>query len=266
MSNNGKLRAMGALAITAAVATSAAAAPATTSETETEIAASDEGSWPVEIINRPLTLPEGWMSAGLAVAANSDLSSVGSAATGLWGVSYGITGDLSVGLGYALSLRELEGRGPLDLKAGYTFLVSGPLTLTATGGYSHDFMTGAEGLSTGAMMWLMLGDRVALISPGGQIAYAPEDSAVTLSLPVAVGVQASRRIFAQLGVNIADVGVANSDSALFGADQAALELAVFATPVGSVDIGATIGADPKVGLEDSATFGLVVMVNRALRR
>jgi hypothetical protein len=233
---------------------------------ETGVAEESGASWPTEIIDRPLTLPEGWLSAGASFAASSDLSTVGSAATGLWGVSYGVTGDLSVGLGYALALREFERRGPLDLNAGYTFLVAGPLTLTATGSYSHDFMTGGDQLATGAMMWLMLGDRLALISPGGQIGYAIEDSALTASAPIALGFQASSRVFAQLGVELAEIGVANSETTLFGADQTALELAVFATPVPSIDIGASVGADPKNDLGDTATFGVVVMVNRALRR
>ena len=229
-------------------------------------AADDSAAWPIEIINRPLTLPEGWFSAGLAFGASSDFSTVDSSATGLWGVSYGVTDELSVGIGYSLALKEFEQRGPFDVNAGYTYLVSGPLTLTGTAGYTHDFMTGGDAVSAGTMMWLMLGDRFALISPGGQIGYGIDDSALTVSAPVALGFQASKRIFAQLGINLAELGVANADTTLFGADQTALELAVFASPHESIDIGATVGTDPKTGVDDTTSFGLVVMINRGLVR
>lgn len=246
-------RGMGALAVALAVI----ASPVVGS-------AEPAPAWPIEIIDRPLTLPGGWMSAGVSVAARTDLSTVGSAATGLWGVSYGVTDALSLGVGYSLAIRELEGRGPLDVNAGYTYLVAGPLTLAATGGYSHDFMTGGDGLAAGTLVWLMVDDAIALISPGGQLAYALDDGAVSLSLPVAVGVQLSPRWFAQLGVELAKIGVAGSETTAFAVDQAGLDLAVFASPHPSIDVGASIAADPEAGVADTATFGLVVMVNRGL--
>jgi hypothetical protein len=220
----------------------------------------DAESWPIEIMNRPLTLPEASFSAGLAVGANRDLSVIDGAATGLWGLSYGVTDALSLGVGYSLLLHELESRGPLDLIAGYTYYAGGPLTLAATAGYSHDFASGGDSVSAGTLVWMMLGERFALISPGSQFAVGLEDGATTLSLPVAVGVQASPRVFAQVGVELATIGIAEADTTLFIDDQATIEATGFFSPTRQIDLGASISADPVAGISDSLAFGLVVLI------
>lgn len=198
------------------------------------------------------------MSAGLALDANRDFTAIGGAATGLWGVSVGVTDDLSVGLGYALGLREPEGRGPFDLSVGYSVYGAGPLTVAATAGYSHDFMTGTDGASTGALLWLMLGEQLALVSPGDQLAVGFDDSSASLSLPVGLGFQPTAKVYLQLDVNLIDIGISNAETAAPIADQLPIGFSGFFSPVRQLDLGASVAVDPVVG-SDALSFGVVAV-------
>lgn len=215
-------------------------------------------SWPLEIIDRPLTLPSGSMSAGIAVDANHDFSTIGGAATGLWGVSFGVTDDLSLGVGYGFGLREPEGRGPLDVSAGYSVYSGAALSVAATAGYGHDFMSGSDAATAGALLWYMLGDKLALVSGGDQLAVGFDDSSVVLSVPVGLGYQPEAHVYLELDVDLLDLGIANADTAVLGADQVPIDFSAFFSPVRSLDLGASVSVEPIAGA-DSLAFGVVAV-------
>lgn len=242
-----------------------AAAQTEPAEPEDDSADEDDEVWPLAIIDRPLTLPAGWGSAGLFVEADRELSEIAGGATGMWGVSYGVTDELSLGVGYALTLREIDGRGPLDVNAGYLVFEEGPLSLIAAGRYSHDFFEGGDEIAAGLLAYMVIAERFGLASYGEQVVYGIDDESVSLALPLTAAAQITERVYAEMSITAFELGVANADHLIFGRDQSEIELALCVAPTRWLDLGAYVFADFELGLDESLGFGLSAIVNRPVR-
>lgn len=220
-------------------------------------------SWPVEIINRPLTLPKGAWSAGLGVSANNDFSAVGVDATGLWGLSYGISDALSVGIGYGLSVEpSSDGKGPMAFNVGYTYFSGDKLSLTATGSTGYDFASESmSGLSLGTYVWYNITPVITLISPGGQLSVGLEDpNEISFSMPVSIGYQATKNVFATFDTNLLpNVGVKDSDTMVIGADTLPVGVTGYYSPSNQIDIGLSVSTDAKNSPGDNLAFGLLLL-------
>lgn len=218
-------------------------------------------SWPVEIINRPLTLPLGSFSAGLGLSTGSDFSEFSTEAIGLWGLSYGVSDRLSVGLGYGLDVEpSSDGKGPLALNLGYTYYSEGALSLAGTlsGGYdlTAEVITPAV---LGTYAWYNLSEEVTVISPGGQLEIGIEDpQAVSLSLPMSVGYQATTNLFATIDTNLMPtLAFSGGDNQYFAKDVLPLGLSGYYSPSDALDIGLSVSADAVASsLSDSVSMGL----------
>lgn|GEM_PF-1383986 len=253
------------LVATAAPAHAAAGTDGTGTETTRVEKAAEEpaSSWPIEIINRPLTLPKGAWSAGLGVSANNDFSVIGVDGTGLWGLSYGVTDALSLGVAYSLSAKpSSDGKGPLGINAAYTYFAGDKLTLTGTASTGYDFATeGMSGLSLGTYVWYNITPIITLISPGGQLSVGLEDpNELSFTLPVSVGYQFDKHVFATFDTNLLpNVGVKDSDTMVIGADTLPVGVTGYYSPSNQLDIGVSVSTDAKNSPGDNLAFGLLLL-------
>jgi len=220
-------------------------------------------AWPIEIINRPVVLPKGAWSAGLGLSANNDFSAVGADATGAWGLSYGVTDQLSVGVGYGIGVEpSSDGKGPVGLNVGYGYYSGDTLSLTATASAGYDFAGETMGpLSVGTYVWYNITPVITLITPGGQVSVGLEDpNEISFSLPVSVGYQATKNIFATFDTNLMpNLGVKDSDNMVIGSDTLPVGVSGYFSPNRQMDIGVSISTDAKNSPGDNMSFGLVFL-------
>lgn len=217
--------------------------------------------WPLEMINRSLTLPKGMWSAGVGLSANNDFSAVGAEATGLWGVSYGISDKLTVGVGYGLNVEpSSDGKGPVALNVGYTYYSEGNLSLTATGSAGYDMDGEALApLSVGTYAWYNVTPKITLITPGGQLSAGLEDpNEIGFSMPVSVGYQFTKNIFGSFDTNLLpNLSLKDGETMILGADSVPVGASAFYSPTNQFDIGLTVSTDAKNEPGDSLGFGFV---------
>ncbi len=217
-------------------------------------------SWPLAIRDRSLTLPQGMWSAGLGVGANNDLTSVDVTATGLWGLSYGVSDELTVGVSYGLAVEpSSEGRGPVSVNAAYTYYAEGALSLIATASAGYD-LTGdtLEPLSLGTLVWYNIGDAFTLFTPGGQLAVGLEDpSAIGLSLPVSLGYQVNPHMFVSGDTSLGDLALRDGDSSVLGADVIPAGATAWYSPSNKMDVALSVSTDLKNSPGDSLAFSLL---------
>ncbi len=231
--------------------------------------AAEKAAWPQPVIDRPLTLPEGSVSIGTGVGANADKDFSGAtlAVGGLWGASYGITNDLSLGVSYEMNLQGSDaGAGEFALGGGYTYYAEGALILTGTANVSYDTVANEAGaLSLGTLLWFNAMPWMAIISPADQISIGLTDpNPVSVALPIGVGFQAIPSLFVQVDTTIAEFLLTQGGSSAFiGSDATPLGLTAYFSPNNQWDIsvGAEIDATPADGLAvaDTATLGAGVI-------
>jgi hypothetical protein len=218
-------------------------------------------SWPLEIINRSLTLPKGAWSAGLGLSANNDFSAIGAEATGLWGLSYGVSDKLSIGVAYGLNVEpSSSGKGPLGFNVGYTYYAEGNLSLTGTASAGYDLDGEAMApVSLGTYAWYNVTPVITLITPGGQLNVGVEDpNEIGFTMPVSVGYQATPHIFTSFDTNILpNLGISEGETMMFGADTIPVGVSGFYSPSNKMDFGISISTDAKNSPGDSLGFGFL---------
>ena len=224
-----------------------------------EATSESSAKWPIEIIDRPLTLPQGAFSVGLGLNALASFDVFTAETGGLWGLSYGVTDEFSIGLGYDVRLDpDASAEGTIDVNLGYTFLTA-PLTLTATGslGYNVD----AEQFSTevGIQAWYNVTPKIALISAGNQLNFAFDPTVVSIDLPIAVGFQAMPNVFLQLDTTIGNLDIKDSANVIIFDDFIPVALTGYYSLSNALDIGATVGfSDLKNDAGDNFIASLMV--------
>lgn len=231
--------------------------------------AAEKAAWPQPIIDRPLTLPEGALSVGTGVggSTSSDFKDATLSVGGLWGASYGVTNELSLGVSYEMNLQGTDaGAGTFALGGGYTYYAEGALILTGTANVSYDTVANEAGaLSLGTLLWFNAMPWLAIISPADQLSIGLTDpNPVGVAVPIGVGFQAIPSLFIQVDTTIAEFTLTQEGSSSFiGADATPLGLTAYFSPNNEWDIsvGGGIDATPAEGLAvaDTATLGAGVI-------
>jgi hypothetical protein len=202
--------------------------------------------YPRAVIDRPLTLPAGLLVLGGDAGGNHDLSTV----TGTPIAGIGITDALELQLPYTFAARDFEARGSLAGDAGYMLVrgvLDGKLEVIARirGGYD---MAGSSALPlmTGVHLQYNVLPWLALISgaPGTeQVRVALDTGAVDVSVPLGIGVQAARTVYAQLDTRLVQIDVHDSEHLVFGRDVTPLALTFVWNVIPSLDVQAAVAAD-----------------------
>jgi hypothetical protein len=234
-------------------------------------AAAPAARWPRAVIARPLTLPAGLAQVGADFGANNDFSVLGLNVAG----GYGITDDFEVNGFYAFALKEFEIKGNLDIDLGYKLLrgaAGGKLEVIGRARLGYNIaLEGLNPLRLGAHVQYSLTDKIALITPGQQLVFSLEETPIGMAtgrpmffqLPVAVGFQATPELYLQLDTTLAQIEIADSGNAFFGADTTPLAVTGLYNAVPEIDVFATIGVNltppatvdvPDPGVGDSLTF------------
>ncbi len=220
-------------------------------------------AWPVDMINRPVTLPKGAWSAGLGLSANNDFSAVGADATGLWGLSYGISNELSVGVSYGLGVEpSTDGKGPLGFNLGYGYYSNDAASFTATVSAGYDFDSESlSALSLGTYVWWNVTPVITLITPGGQIGVGLEDpNEISLTMPVSIGYQATKNIFTSFDTNLLpNIAVKDGDNMVLGSDTLPVGVSAYYSPNNTMDFGVTVSTDARNEPGDNLSFGFVFL-------
>lgn len=198
-------------------ATGAASAPEVAAEAIVEAPAP---RWPSAVIARPLTLPGSVFQAGLDQGANQDLSAMGSRLV----AGYGIDDKLEATVFYAFASKDFEAKGALDVNIGYAAVrgaMGGKLEVVPRAQLGYSVLGEAMNpLYAGAQAQYNATDKIALITPGGQLSVAldGEVKPITFGLPVAVGFQATPALYLQLDTLLATFEIADSANTFIGAD------------------------------------------------
>lgn len=211
---------------------------------------------------RPLTLPAGLAMLGADLTANHDLGLMG--ATPI--VGYGITDKLEVQVPYAVTARDFEAKGNIDIDVGYAVLrgaLGGKLEVIARvrGGYSL-LDEAARPLLVGLHAQYNITDNIALITgipSTQQLRISLADNAamakpVDFSVPFGVGLQATHLLYLQLDTKLAQLDISDSANAVIFADTTPVALTAVYNVMNPLDILATIGTDLTNEPGDAVTF------------
>jgi len=222
--------------------------------------------WPRDIINRVLTLPKGLGAAGIDVG--TFLSDAQFDPTFLrLSLGYGITDDFEINaIGYAFT--SDSGKGDLGIGVGYKLLrgaAGGKLEVIARAATGYNLQAeGIDPLSLGVQVQYNVTPKIALITPGPQLVIGLADETGKgkyISLPVAIGFQATPTLYLQADTNIARIKLSDSETAVIFADATPLALSAFLNAIPALDIYATLGFDltppEPFGVDDTLflTFG-----------
>lgn len=239
----------------------AAAEPIATTEATTEAPAA---RWPRAVIARPLTLPGGVFQAGLDEVSNNDVSFLGSRLV----AGYGINDKLEATMFYSFATKEFEAKGSLDVNVGYAAIrgaAGGKLEVVPRAQLGYSLLGEAlNPLGVGAQVQYNLSDKLAVITPGGQLSVAldGDPKPIVLGVPVAVGFQATPELYFQVDTTLASLSISNSENAFIFADStpAALTGIYNAIPALDVMAGLSMNATPAgdAGIGDTLAFLLGV--------
>ncbi len=221
------------------------------------------GRWPRAVIARPRTLPKGLTQLGAALSANNDFSLLGLGING----GYGVSDDIEVRGSYAFSLKEFEAKGSLNFGVGYKVLrgaAGGKLEVIARGDTGYNFLAeGLNPLTLGAQAQYNISDKIAVVTPGGQLAISLEEVGgvrpIALNLPVGVGYQATPELYVQLDTRIASIEISDSPTTVIFADTT--PLAVTATYNVKPNLDAYLAISTDLTNEPDDALGFLVGAN-----
>ena len=229
-------------------------------------------AWPLEIIDRPLTMPGGAFQAGLEVNGLpveevTDVPGVGQEVdyhvfdrwllTALAG--YGINDDLEIIASYTFALKEFEAQGAARLGAGYVparGAMDGKLdvVLRIDGGWKFD-EDEVGPVTFGGQLQYRLSPTLALVSPGRLASWVtialhgPTDSAgyelkpIFISLPVGLLYQASPSLFVEVDTLLAELEIKDDDSTVVGNNYVQLNTTLGYSVSRALDVGVLASAD-----------------------
>lgn len=232
-------------------------------EEATESADAAVGRWPRAVIARPLTLPKGLAQIGAALSANNDFSVLGLGIN----AGYGVSDDIEVRGGYAFALKEFEAKGSLSFGVGYKVLrgaAGGKLEVIARGDTGYSFLAeGLNPLTLGAQAQYNISDKLAVVTPGGQLSISLEEVGgvrpIALNLPVGVGYQASPVFYVQLDTRIASIEISDSPTTVIFADTT--PITVTATYNAKPNLDAFVAISTDLTNEPGDTLAFLVGAN-----
>jgi hypothetical protein len=213
--------------------------------------AAAEVNQPIEIIDRPRTLPASQLelslqlqlqhAPGVAPAGSTNVTTVG------FGGGYGITSELEARLGYAFGLDPSSGKGPLSIGGAYS-LVSAPLFTAAADAFTGYDLAGENllPLQVGVEAQLKIGSQIALFTPGHQLSIGLSgDNPIGLHLPVGIGFQLAPKVFVDAQTEIAYIAMRGGGTRVFGADFIPVRLEGFYSVSSAFDLGVWLADDLK---------------------
>jgi hypothetical protein len=230
----------------AAADPSGAATPDPNAGATVEATASAPASrYPRDVISRVLTLPKGLISVGADIATNTN--AFFDPATLRPVVGYGITDDLEVNFAaYAFPTSDVGG-GSIDGGVGYK-LARGAMDgkLEVIGRVQTGYSLSGEAMNPlllGVHVQYNITPKIAVITPGGQIsvALAGDVKPITAQLPVALGVQLTPTLYAQLDTSLATFKIKDSANAFIFADSTPLLASVVLNAIPALDVIAGFG-------------------------
>ncbi len=226
---------------TAEATEDAAAAPVVT--TEETVPEAPAPRYPRAVIARPLTLPGGVFQAGLDEISNNDVSVLGSRLV----AGYGINDKLEATMYYTFATKEFEAKGSVDVNVGYAAVrgaAGGKLEVVPRAQLGYSVLDEKlNPLAVGAQAQYNVSDKLAVITPGGQLALTLEGESkpIIFGLPVAVGFQATPELYFQLDTTLASLSIANSENAFIFADSTPAALMAMYNAIPALDVMATVG-------------------------
>lgn len=232
----------------------------------TGLASAEEAAprWPRQVYARPLTLPGSVFQIGLDEAANNDFSALSTRVM----AGYGIDDKLEVTAYYAFATKELELKGSLDANLGYAAIrgaAGGRLEVVPRAQVGYSFLAEAVNpLALGAQVQFNVTDKLALITPGGQLSIAldGDPKPISLGLPVAVGFQATPELYLQLDTSLGTIDISDSANAFLFADTSPFAATAIYNVQQPIDVIASVGLNvtpvEPAGVGDTLTFLLGV--------
>lgn len=221
-----------------------------------------EVNQPLEIVNRPLTLPAGQGEAGLGLGFLfiKDADPNPFKLLNLGG-GYGVNEKLEVRLQYTTCLEDgCDFKGPLALGAAYGLSDGGPLHLAADASIGYNTLSEAiTPLGLGVRVRYNLDDKMAVYSPGQQLTITIDDqdtgfSPIYLSLPVGFGYQATPNLFVAAETNIADIEISDYETQFIFDNTIPLGLRAFYAVNNMIDVG--LGFDIDLDNTDASALSV----------
>lgn len=225
----------------------------------------DEGEdeYPIAIIARPFTLPQGAVQAGFSVGADKSFDAV----AGALQVDYGLMRRLQVSAGYSLGLTPFEAKGDVFGQVNFLFLTGGKLEGMAvvSGGYSLA-SEGALPLEVGSLFWYTIADSLAVYTvPTLSLALTEEmddllgtTRPIFVSIPLALAVQPIQTVYLEVGTEIAAIEISDSPTQIIGRDAVPLYLEGYFSPSNKIDLGLGVSWDDIV--DDAGALELLALV------
>lgn len=212
-------------------------------------ALAQEGGWPIEIIQRPPTLPSGMLrlqvdaslrfverGGGMMMESETE-TDLGLAI----GAGYGISNELELGAAYGFIADEGDLEGELFFYGEYK-LLDGMVDVAGTGGLVYDLGSENGALLLGAEVQFEIGNRFAIYTPGYQLGigiFNDGDTPISLALPVGIRLQFTPQIFGFAQTTVATIGIKDSgDSSLL--DEVSLLVGAFYSVSNKLDLGAAL--------------------------
>ncbi len=211
---------------------------------------------PVEIINRPRTLPGGELElhGGVDLSHSSYTDMTGthgqSAVSAPLSVGYGISNDFDVYLFYSIGLHpKVTGKEPVDVRLAYTFFRDDRMSAAAQVRSGVDLGgNDVTPLRLGVSALYRVTSTFAIFTPGEQLSagLSGGNHPIGLDLLVGGGLQFTSQVFGSLTTNLAHIAIANEGRGAFIlADMLPANLAAFYSFSSALDVGAHFDIDLK---------------------
>lgn len=180
---------------------------------------------------------------------------------------YGASDTLQVSAGYGLGGQPFEAKGILAV-GGACSLTRGKLSIAADGDVRYALQAEVAGVRLGLNVRYAVTPRISILVSGKQlqaVVVSPDvggrsqPKPIRLTLPLAVGFQATKNVYAFALTLPASIGIANSSTGLFGRVGIPLAVGAFVSPSNKLDLGvsSTIG-----DLQHASTLWDVELVAR----
>ena len=208
---------------------------------------------PIEIIDRPRTLPGGELElrGGVDLARSSYTDATGThSETSLSApldLGYGVSDQLDLYVFYALGLHPtVTGKTPVEIRLAFTFFRD--RRLSAAGQVRSGVDLGSHDVTPlvlGVNALYKVAGAFAVFTPGEQlrVGLAGSNRPIGLDLPVGFGLQVTPQVFGSLTTNLAHIGIANDSDSFILADMLPANLALFYSFSSRLDVGAHLDID-----------------------
>jgi hypothetical protein len=233
--------------------------------------ASAPGSWPQEIIARPLTLVKGLLrfDAGVPIAKVSvTVGTMTSSSTGVGlglGVGYGVSDKIELGASYGISLKEFEAKGPLGVYGLFNIMNTEKMKAAPGAGFVYNLAGETGQLNAGLAFQYNLNKQMAVYMPPTHlraVLVAPEVAGVAavkpidFSLPAGFAFQVNKNLYAFAQTSIATINISDSATAFIFADFTPLTIGAFYSLSNKMEFGASFATPNLPDTADLFAFSI----------